>query len=84
MAHRTQLHLDDMEYQYLKDLARSEGKSIAQLIRDWIKEKRQQKEKKKATKKYLKDPFFKMYGLFSSGRSDMGKNFDDYLYGDKK
>lgn len=80
MAHRTQLHLDDSQYQFLKTLARSEGKSIAQVIRDWIEEKK----KKGGAKKYEKDPFFKMRGLFSSGRADMGKNFDDYLYGGKK
>lgn len=80
MAHRTQLHLEDSQYYYLKDLAKKEGKSIAQIIRDWIDEKR----KKKARKKYENDPFFKLFGLFSSGRTDIAQNFDDYLYGDKK
>lgn len=80
MSHRTQLYLEDSQYHYLKDLARSKGKSIAQIIREWIEEKR----KKKAAKKYEDDPLFKMRGIFSSGRPDMGRNFDDYLYGGKK
>ena len=79
MAHRTQLHLDDSQYHYLKDLARSEGKSIAQVIRDWIEQKR----KKRMTKKYKKDSFFKLRGIFSSGKPDMARHFDDYLYGGK-
>ncbi len=80
MAHRTQLHLDDSQYHYIKDLARSQGKSIAQLIREWIEEKR----KGRTAKRFKEDSLFKMRGIFSSGRPDMGKNFDDYLYGDKK
>lgn len=80
MNHRTQLYLDDSQYHYLRDLARSKKKSIAQIIREWIEEKR----KKRLTKNYEKDSFFKMRGLFSSGRPDMARDFDDYLYGNKK
>lgn len=80
MAHRTQLYLDDSEHHYLKELARSQGKSIAQVVRDWIKEKR----KKRVAKKYGDDPFFKIRGIFDSGRPDMAEHFDDYLYGDRK
>ena len=84
MAHRTQLYLDDSQYGYLKDLAKATKKSIAQVIRDWIEEKRLKKQKKISDKKYLKDPIFKLRGLFASGCPDMAENFDDYLYGDKK
>ncbi len=80
MAHRTQLYLEDNQFEYLKNLARSEKKSIAQIIRDWIEEKRQ----KKMAKNYEKDSFWKICGLFNSGKPDMAQNFDDYLYGDKK
>lgn len=80
MAHRTQLYLEDSQYQYLRDLARKEKKSVAQLIRDWIEEKR----KARKSTKYLKDSFFKGRGIFSSGVPDMAEHFDDYLYGDKK
>ncbi len=80
MAHRTQLYLEDSQYQYLKELARKEKKSIANIIREWIEEKR----RARTATRYLKDPFFKARGLFSSGVPDMAERFDDYLYGDKK
>lgn len=80
MAHRTQLYLDDPQYQYLKDTARRERKSIAQLVREWVDQRRL----KKSKKAYLKDPFWKLRGIFSSGCADIAEHFDDYLYGDKK
>lgn len=80
MAHRTQLYLDDAQHRYLKNLAGSQGKSVARIIREWIDEKR----KKRALNNYKNDPFFKLRGIFDSGVSDMAKHFDDYLYGDKK
>ena len=87
MAHRTQLYLDDSQYHYLKDLARRKKKSIAQIVREWIEEKKAHleiKKKNKAEKEYLNDSFFKMRGIFKSGVPDMGEHFDDYLYGNKK
>lgn len=80
MAHRTQLYLDDSQYHFLKDLSRSERKSIASIIRDWINERRQTR----SIQNYAKDPFFKAQGLFNSKTPDMATHFDDYLYGDKK
>ncbi len=80
MTHRTQLHLDEAQYQYLKTLAQTEGKSIAQIVRDWIETRRTQK----SGKKLKKDPFFKLRGQFASGSSTMARNFDEFLYGDKK
>lgn len=80
MAHRTQLYLEDAQYEYLKDLTRRQKKSMAQIIREWIDEKRQARK----AKKYLDDPFFKARGLFGSGRPDMAEHFDDYLYGNKE
>lgn len=80
MTHRTQINLNDSEYHFLRDMAREQKKSIAQIVRDWIDEKR----KKRFTKKYDNDSFWKIRGLGSSGRTDIGKNFDEYLYGGKK
>lgn len=79
MSRRTQLYLEESQYQFLKDLARSEGKSIAQIIREWVDERRQGR----ILKKYLKDPLWKLRGLGASGQSDIAKNFDKYLYGKK-
>lgn len=80
MSHRTQIYLEDAQYEFLKESARTQKKSIAQVIRDWVEEKR----KKRTLKKYENDPFIKSFGSFNSGRPDMARNFDDYLYGDKK
>ncbi|EKD42486.1 MAG: hypothetical protein ACD_73C00139G0003 [uncultured bacterium] len=80
MAHRTQLYLDEIQYQYLKTLSQKEGKSIAQIIRDWIEDRRN----KKDLKKVKNDPFLKLRGHFKSGHPDMAAKFDDYLYGDAK
>lgn len=80
MAHRTQLYLDDLQYRFLKDVARSEKKSIASIIREWINERRQCK----VIRNYSKDRFFKLQGLFASGDPKMAEKFDDYLYGDGK
>lgn len=80
MTHRTQLYLDDSQYHFLKDLSRSERKSIASIIRGWINERRQNR----SIQNYAKDSFFKMQGIFNSKTPDMAAHFDDYLYGDKK
>ncbi len=80
MAHRTQLYLEDAQYEYLKELTRIQKKSMARIIRDWIEEKRQARN----LKNYLDDPLFKICGLFHSGRPDMAEHFDDYLYGGKE
>lgn len=79
MAQRTQIYLDADQYSFLRDISRKEGRSMAQLIREWIDEKRLKKKSKKRTR----DSLFKLRGIFT----DTGKvapSFDDYLYGDKK
>jgi hypothetical protein len=80
MAHRTQLYLDDDQYQYLKTLSRSQGKSIAQIVRDWINQRRGNR----SLNKFAADPFWKLRGIGSSGRPDISENFDDTLYGTRK
>lgn len=80
MTHRTQLYLDSSQYEFLKDLARSEKKSIAQIIREWIDERRQ----KRALAKIEKDPFWELRGIGASGHHDVARRFDEYLYGKKK
>ena len=77
MAHRTQLYLDDAQYDYLKHLAEVEKKSIAQIIREWIEEKKDGRE----IKRFHADSFMKTRGLFDSGAPDMAAHFDEYLYG---
>lgn len=78
MAHRTQLHLDEMQYQYLKHVAFIEHKSIAQVIRDWIEEKRAAT----ALNERKRDSLFKAQGLFESGDAGLAEHFDQALYGE--
>lgn len=78
MAHRTQLHLDEMQYQYLKHVAFIEKKSIAQVIRDWIEEKRAAM----ILEECKRDSLFKLRGLFESGDAELASHFDQALYGE--
>lgn len=77
MTHRTQLYLDEADFQFVKDTARKEKKSMAQLFREWVAEKRS----KKRAKKYEDDSLFKARGLFKSGEPDFAYKIDDFLYG---
>lgn len=77
MAHRTQLYLDHADYQYVKALAHREQKSIAQVFRDWIQEKKH----KRKSQQLKNDPFFKARGIFQSGDPEFAKKIDDFLYG---
>lgn len=78
MAHRTQLYLEDTQFLFLRDLARREKKSIAQVIREWIEEKRT----RRVVRHYTKDPLFQGRGLFTSGDPDLAAHVDEVLYGD--
>lgn len=75
--HRTQLYLDHTDYQYVKNLAQKEQKSIAQVFRDWIQEKKN----KRKNKQFKNDPFFKARGIFQSGDPEFANKIDDFLYG---
>ena len=75
--HRTQIYLDDLEYRYLKDLAKTEGKSMAAIIRTWIKDHIKKRIRKK------KDPLLELSGIIKKAPKDMASKFDKYLYGEK-
>ena len=78
-VHRTQLHLDEDRYRYLSLKAKSEGKSIAQVVRDLIDAARS-----KSSSEWMKDPIWNMVGAFEGDGSAVAENHKDYLYGDKK
>ncbi len=80
MAHRTQLYLEEIQYEYLRTLASNLKKSIAEIIREWIV----QHMEKDIRKNITSDSFWKTVGMVSSGKKYSAKNFDDYLYGKKK
>ena len=79
MIHRTQLYLEETQYEYIKVLASSLKKSIAEIIREWI----DQHIEKQTDKKITTNPFWKTVGMISSGKNDSARKFDEYLYGKK-
>ena len=83
-AHRTQIYLDDFRYNELKERARKEGKSSAQVVREAIDAqlKKKQKVDKKEKEKVWRE-FFKLAGAFNSGLSDVSRNHDRYLAEDE-
>lgn len=88
---RTQLYLPQSQYEELKKLADSKGKTFASLVRDFLteklmekKSKRRKKEKKNAVELMLESleqiEKFKEPGVIRNG----SVNHDHYLYGWKK
>ena len=72
--HRTQIYLNEREYQYLKQQAEKEG-SIAKVIRNLIDEKL------KVPENYKDDPFYKWVKKpIKTGISDLAAEHDKYLY----
>ncbi len=43
MKHRTQILLEDWQYQSLREMARKLGTNLSSLIRDWVSEKIQKR-----------------------------------------
>ena len=77
-AHRTQLHLDEERYRYLLLKAKTEGKSIAQVVRELI-----DADYKRRVSRRSKDSLDNIIGIFKGDGSAVAEHVDDYLYGDK-
>lgn len=77
---KMQVYLDQARYHSFKSMAKKLKVSMAQLVREWIDEKTENRK----TKKLTKDPFWKCVGRGDSGADDIAQRFDDYLYGGKK
>ena len=80
--YRTQLLLDEDRYLWLKDEAKAADKSIAQMVRDMIDEKKQEREKRKQ-RKYTA-AYGRLLALAGSikekgGVNDVSENHDKYL-----
>lgn len=73
-VHRTQLYLQELQYQYLLQRARSEHKSIASIVRDLI-----DKLIHSATNKE-RDSIYKIVGLGHSGKKEAAIHHDKYIY----
>ena len=78
IKHRTQISLDDWQYQVLLDLSRKTKKSLSALIRELITEKL-------ATKVGVaeNDPIYSIVGIGGSGLKHTARDHDAVLYGKK-
>jgi len=78
--HRTQISLDDWQYQMLLEESRKTRKSLSQIIREMVSERfsRVLAGKKK------KDPIYDIIGIGKGDGSSVAREHDKYLYGTKR
>jgi hypothetical protein len=74
--HRSQILLEEWQYQYLRDEARREGKSISQIVRELITERMESRR----GEALQDDPFFDIIGMVSSGDGRVAEEHDKYIY----
>lgn len=77
--HRTQISLEDWQYQILIDISKKTKKSLSGIIRDLITENFSKK-----MVKSKKDPIMGIIGLGAGDGSAVAKEHDKFLYGKKK
>ena len=79
IKHRTQISLEQWQYQRLLELSRKKKKSLSAVVRELISEKF-------ATETPVrgKDPLFGVIGLGAGDGSAVASDHDRYLYGKKK
>jgi len=78
IKHRTQISLDDWQYQTLLDLSRKTKKSLSALIREMISEKFAPKPGVTEN-----DPVYSIVGIGASGQKHTARDHDAVLYGKK-
>jgi predicted CopG family antitoxin len=76
IKHRTQISLDEWQYQHLLEVSRKTKKSLSALIRELISEKFAAK-----PEEVSKDPVFGIVGIGKSGRKRTARDHDAVLYG---
>ncbi len=74
--HRSQILLEEWQYQYLSDKARQEGKSISHIVRELISEWIESR----SAETWEDDPFFDIIGMVSSGDGQVAEEHDKYIY----
>ena len=77
--HRTQISLEDWQYQVLRDLSRRKRKSLSSIIRDLLTEKFSAPSGRKS-----RDPLYDIVGLGSGDGSSVAREHDRHLYGKRK
>jgi spermidine synthase len=76
--HRTQVYLEDNQYELLRSLARRKGKSLAAVLRDIL-----DAYLKAPTGTAHSDPFRRVIGLGEGDGAAVAENYEDYLYGEE-
>jgi hypothetical protein len=79
IKHRTQISLEDWQYNMLIEMSRKTKKSLSSIIRDLLAEKFS---KLPSDKK--QDPLFELVGIGSGDGSPVAREHDRYLYSKKK
>lgn len=79
IKHRTQISLDDWQYQLLLEVSRKTKKSLSSLIRDLITDKFAAK-----PEDISRDPIFEIAGIGSSGHKRTARDHDVVLYGNSR
>ena len=79
VKHRTQISLEDWQYQMLIEMSRKTKKSLSGIIRDLLSEKLS-----KQTFKRSEDPLFKLIGIGAGDGLPVAREHDRYLYGKRK
>jgi len=77
--HRTQISLDNWQYQALIELSRKTKKSLSAIIRDLLSEKLLTHSWNKKT-----DPLSGLIGTGTGDGSPVARKHDTYLYGKRK
>jgi hypothetical protein len=78
VIHRTQIYLEDGQYEMLRARARREEKSMAELIRTVLDEYLSGR-----TYRSEEDPLRRVIGIGKGDGAAVAENCDDYLYGEK-
>jgi hypothetical protein len=79
VKHRTQISLDDWQYQILQDVSQKTKKSLSALIRELITERFASKPADVPA-----DPAFQIIGIGRSGHKKTAREHDSVLYGRKQ
>lgn len=77
--HRTQISLEDWQYQILRDVSRRKRKSLSSIIRDLVTEKFGAPQSAKS-----RDPLWGIVGIGAGDGSSVAREHDKHIYGKKK
>ncbi len=77
--HRTQISLEDWQYQILLEMSKKEKKSLSSIIRDFLSEKFS-----KQIVKTKEDSVWSIIGIGSGDGSPVAREHDRFLYAKRK